>query len=119
MTQQGGWFLPYSLRAGYNWGMSQKYLTVVAQIRSRPGMEEKTREELIKLIAPTRQEEGCIRYDLHFSQSDPAEFLFFEYWTSAEALAKHSESPHLQRFKAQAAELLDGPTRLTLWDPHE
>lgn len=99
--------------------MTEKYLTVVAQIKSRPGMEQRTREELIKLIEPTRLEEGCIRYDLHFSQSDPSEFLFFEYWTNAEALARHSKSDHLTKFKVVAEELLEGPTKITLWDPFE
>lgn len=99
--------------------MTPAYITVVAIIRSLPGKEAQTREELIKLIEPTRHEDGCIRYDLHFSQSDPREFMFFEYWTNAEALARHSESAHLRAFKARATELLDGPSRLTLWDPFE
>lgn len=99
--------------------MPQKPLTVVAHIKARPGKESRTREELIKLIEPTRREDGCIQYDLHFSQSDPTEFLFFEIWSDAAALARHSQSTHLLQFRELGDQLLAEPTRVTLWDPFE
>src|SRR5689334_15311839 len=42
-------------------------LTVVAELVAKPGMEEDLRRELMKIVEPTRNEDGCIQYDLHVS----------------------------------------------------
>ena len=38
----------------------------------------------LKLIDITRAEEGCINYDLHQDNENPAHFLFYENWKSRE-----------------------------------
>ena len=38
--------------------MSNSKVTVIAQVRTRGGMEERVREELMKLVTPTRSEPG-------------------------------------------------------------
>jgi len=87
-------------------------LTVVAEIIARPGCHERLRRELEALIAPTRAEEGCLQYDLHVSTDNPGHFLFFENWTSREALDRHLATPHLQRLGAVLAELAQGEPRI-------
>lgn len=95
--------------------MQVPFITVIARIKARHGKESETRSELLKLVEPTRKEDGCIRYDLHILPHDASEFLFHEHWTSEAALARHSESPHIQSFKARAQELLERPTDITIW----
>jgi quinol monooxygenase YgiN len=46
------------------------------------------------------------------SNDEPGHFIFYETWTSEELLAKHSASAHIQAFRAIAADLTQGPTRL-------
>jgi quinol monooxygenase YgiN len=87
-------------------------LTVVAEMKAKPGMEEGLRLAVLALIEPTRKEEGCIQYDLHVHTKDPGRFVFYENWTSAEHLARHSASPHLTAFGKIAAELLEAPPRI-------
>ncbi len=70
-------------------------LDVVAHIQAAPGEEALVREVLESYVAPTRLEEGCLRYDLFIDNDDPSKFTFLEEWTSAEALHKHSLSAHL------------------------
>ena len=91
-------------------------LTVVAKVRAKPGFEEAVLAELTALVAPTRAEEGCINYDLHRSQTEPAVFLFYENWTTREALDKHSKSPHLTAWGAKQAEMLVHGVEVNLFD---
>jgi quinol monooxygenase YgiN len=95
--------------------MTQK-LTVVARIRALPGNEEKVRAALLALIPPTRQERGCINYDLHQSVDDPALFMFYENWENRHALDLHMKTPHLQSFRENYYELLAEPVELVFWE---
>lgn len=90
-------------------------LTVIASIRAKPGCEASTRELLLGLIGPTRAETGCIKYELHQSEDDPAGFVFYENWTSAAHLDAHAQSAHMQVFRKVAAEILEGPAEITKW----
>ncbi len=90
-------------------------LTVIAHIRAKPGQESRVREILQGLLSPTRAEAGCINYDLHQSQTDPALFVFYENWTSEAHLEAHSRSPHIQSLRKMAGELLAGPIEITKW----
>jgi quinol monooxygenase YgiN len=67
------------------------------------------------LLSPTRAEAGCVNYDLHQSQTDPALFVFYENWTSEAHLDAHSKSPHIQSFRKVAGEILEGPVEITKW----
>jgi quinol monooxygenase YgiN len=95
--------------------MSSKPLTVVAHLRAKPGQEENLRRELLALISTTRQEPGCVNYDLHQGADDAALFLFHENWTSKQHLDAHLNRPHLKTFLAKADLLLSEPPRITLW----
>ncbi len=87
-------------------------LTVVAEIIAKPGQEQRLREELMRLIEPTRAEEGCLQYDLHESTERPGHFLFYETWTSLAALDRHLATPHLERLSALLPELAEGEARI-------
>jgi len=73
-------------------------LTIVADIRAVPEKASLVREELRKLIAPTLAEAGCLQYDLHQDNADPAHFLFFENWESRELWQAHMAAPHLAAY---------------------
>jgi quinol monooxygenase YgiN len=90
-------------------------LTVIAHIRAKPGQESRVREILQGLLSPTRTEAGCINYDLHQSQTDPALFVFYENWASEAHLEAHSKSSHIQSFRKEAGEILAGPIEITKW----
>jgi quinol monooxygenase YgiN len=69
-------------------------LTVVARLLARKDSAEVVKSEFLKLIAPTRGEEGCIEYRLHQDIGDPAVFLFYENWENETCLEKHKETDH-------------------------
>jgi quinol monooxygenase YgiN len=96
--------------------MAAQKVTVVAKIKAKPGLEETVKNELMSLVPPTRQEPGCINYDLHQSPEDQSLFVLYENWVSKEDLDKHLEMPYLNAIKAKADELLAEPLDITLWD---
>lgn len=53
-------------------------LTIVANIIAKPNSVELVKAELLKLIDVTRAEEGCINYELHQDNENPAHFVFYE-----------------------------------------
>ncbi|MGF1864111.1 antibiotic biosynthesis monooxygenase [Enterovibrio norvegicus] len=70
-------------------------LTIVADIVANEDSVEFVKEELLKLIEITRGEEGCLQYDLHQDNDNPAHFLFFENWVSRELWQDHMSGQHL------------------------
>ena len=87
-------------------------LTVVAEMKAKPGKEEELRKAVMALVEPSRKDEGCVQYDLHIHTNDPGRFVFYENWTSAELLAKHAASPHLTAFGELSKDLLAEPARV-------
>jgi quinol monooxygenase YgiN len=72
--------------------MSQ--LTVVAKLVAKKEAVESVRSELLKLIAPTRNEDGCIDYRLHLDNDDPAVFILYENWESVDCFETHKNTGH-------------------------
>lgn len=75
-------------------------LTIVANIVAKDDQIEMVKAELIKLIEKTRQEDGCINYDLHQDNDNPAHFVFYENWASEAALDKHLTTQHIADYTA-------------------
>ena len=75
-------------------------ITVVANIRAKTDRIEFVKEELVKLIDTTLSEEGCINYDLHQNNDNPAHFLFYENWESRELWQAHNVNRHLKDYFA-------------------
>ena len=73
-------------------------LTIVANIRAKADKVELVKAELLKLIDTTRGEDGCVNYDLHQDNENPAHFLFYENWTSRELWQQHMGAPHLAAY---------------------
>src|ERR1017187_251557 len=91
--------------------MNAKSLTVVAQIKAKPGKEGQVRQELLSLVAPSRKDAGCLNYDLHQALDNPALFLFHENWTSKALLDQHLQKPDLQAVLAPGSPFVLRPAR--------
>ena len=77
--------------------MSKK-LTIVARIEANLDQVEFVKSELLKLVAPTLEEAGCIQYDLHQDNENPAVFLFYENWQNRELWQQHMSNTHLAEY---------------------
>ncbi len=75
-------------------------LTIIANIKAKADKIDLVRSELEKLIDVTRAEKGCINYDLHQDNENPAHFLFYENWESRELWQTHIGNAHLAEYMA-------------------
>ncbi|QQS55204.1 MAG: antibiotic biosynthesis monooxygenase [Candidatus Competibacteraceae bacterium] len=73
-------------------------LTIIANIHANPDQIDRVKAELEKLVPITRAEKGCLQYDLHRDNEDPAHFMFFESWESRELWQAHMNAPHLAAY---------------------
>ena len=64
-------------------------LTIVGKIEANADKVDFVKAELLKLIPITLKEAGCIQYDLHQDNDNPAVFLFYENWESRELWQTH------------------------------
>jgi quinol monooxygenase YgiN len=93
-----------------------KTVTVVATFQSKPGKEAELKQALTALVAPTRQEVGCINYDLHQSPEEPGKFLFHENWTSKAHLDAHLQSAHIKALLPRVPELAVAMAEIKIWE---
>jgi len=81
-------------------------IRVVARLRACPETVTALQTVLLSLIEPTRQEPGCLRYELLQNAVDPTDFTFVEEWADETALEAHFTTPHLQAALVQSSALL-------------
>ena len=89
-------------------------VTIVVLLRARAGHEPFLEAELRALVAPTRKEEGCLRYDLHRASDGTGAFLLHEVWASQEHHAAHTKTDHFLRWNARKDALL-ASREATFW----
>jgi quinol monooxygenase YgiN len=109
-----------------------KKITVFARIKVKPARADEVKDFLLKKVLPqTRQEPGCINYDMHegvgtepnnYLQKTPGYFMFYENWRSRQDWDKHMNMPYLQEWSA----LCNGtpgkegvcaePPEVTIWE---
>jgi quinol monooxygenase YgiN len=85
--------------------MSQN-LHILAEFVAKPDQSTALQTLLRGLIAPTRAEAGCIRYDLWQDRDNPVSFVLIEEWTDEPTLERHLATPHLQHALSRFPDLL-------------
>jgi quinol monooxygenase YgiN len=93
-------------RSRANAKLPKDAVTLVVLLRAREGQETILEAELRGMVALTRKEDGCLRYDLHRSVDTPGALLLHEVWESREAHTEHTHSPHFLRWNARKDALL-------------
>ncbi len=79
--------------------MRPQRLTILARVRAKEDKRDFVLEELQKLVAPTRAEEGCINYVLHQDIENDNQFFFVEHWEDHDLWQKHMDNDLLAAFK--------------------
>ncbi len=88
---------------------------VVARVVAIPEKVEQLKLVLFGLIDPSRQESGCIQYELLQNHEDPTDFVFVEEWESEALLNAHLESPHINEADAKLEGLLAAEPDIRLY----
>jgi quinol monooxygenase YgiN len=71
---------------------------VIARWVARTGNEDAVAAAIEKLIEPSRNEPGCLRYIPNRSIADPRVFLLFEEYADEAAYQTHAASEHFARY---------------------
>jgi quinol monooxygenase YgiN len=79
---------------------------IVASVRAIPGGETELKEHITALAWATQMEPGCLRFELHQVEGDPAEFVLVEQFRSAADLAFHKTLPHFKSYIERATPLI-------------
>jgi quinol monooxygenase YgiN len=85
-------------------------VTVVAKLVVKEEALATVKAELLQLIVPTRQENGCLEYRLHQDNNEPRVFIFYENWENMDCLERHIASPHYKNYIAAVDGLIDEKT---------
>ena len=89
--------------------MPSHTLRVVARVLALPNTVEAVKSILKSIVFPTRQEQGCLKYELVQNNDDPTDFTFIEEWESQSLLEKHLASNHIQLASSELEDLVVAP----------
>jgi quinol monooxygenase YgiN len=67
---------------------------------AKEGHEQQLSTLLNAMIIPSRNETGCLLYDIFQYENDPKQFIVIESWADEEALEGHKHSKHYLHYKA-------------------
>lgn len=91
--------------------LSQRLLLIV-EITAREGQDEALVGHLVAMENASRAEPGCREYTMLRSLSNPARFVVYEIWESAEALEAHRHTPHYLAFGPAIFGLVSEPPKV-------
>ena len=84
-------------------------ITVIARAKARKGQEAALEAAIKKIVEPTKEEKGCLKYSIQRSLEDSGLFTTIEEWDSKESADKHMNTPHIQELLTQLPALLAAP----------
>jgi quinol monooxygenase YgiN len=86
---------------------STNEITAVATVQALKGSEEAVADALRKAAMNSRNDEGCIAYEISVDLKDPCIFKIYERWTSEQALRAHIKLEHSQAMFARLKDITD------------
>ena len=88
-------------------------LFIFGRFRARPGSETAVENALRKVVAPTREEAGCLSIHAFRSARDSRLFYIHSRWVNEAAFDFHAGLPHTVRFIEEVQPLIDHPLDVT------
>jgi quinol monooxygenase YgiN len=82
-------------------------LFIFARFHARPSQETDVENALRKVIAPTRQESGCLSIHAFRSIKDARLFYIHSRWVDEAAFDNHVGLPHTVQFVQEVQPLID------------
>jgi len=89
-------------------------IRVVAVVQGKAGTADAIEQVLLRCVAPSRAETGCLLYTPHRDLDRADRFVFFERWTSRAALDHHKDTEHFKTLVRDLTPLLAYPLDVTV-----
>ena len=86
---------------------------VFVRLHAREGEERGVEEALREVAGPTREEAGCLSFEMCRGVRDRRMFYTHSRWADAAAFARHAELGHTVRFLKRVDALLDQGREVT------
>jgi quinol monooxygenase YgiN len=90
---------------------------VVAFLSPKAGREAEVEALARIVVAGSRAEPGCLRYDLWREPGYARRYMINETYVDHDAYLAHRETPHYATFRAAVADLLTEPPAVSLSEP--
>lgn len=91
-------------------------INLTATFHAKAGQESVLQSLLIAMLEPTRNEPGCLRYDLLKDSSNSAIFMFQEQFTDKQAFDEHCQQAHFLNLLDSLEDLLEQEPTITFYD---
>ncbi len=88
-------------------------LTYIAEIRLKPDCFDAAQQAVGKIVAVTRSEEGCDRFDPHPAADGSPTLYIYERWQDRAAFDFHHAQPYTRAVFKSYEDWLAGPVRMT------
>jgi quinol monooxygenase YgiN len=92
---------------------------VIATLTIKPETRATLIDAAKTVMETTRQEKGCLLYDLHESVSDPARLVFVEQWDSMDDLMAHGAAEHMKPWRRVVKDCMAAPTKIEIITPEK
>ena len=82
---------------------------VIVQLHVKADKIEPFLQHTLENARKTRQEPGCLRFDVLKSEADPTRFALHEVYRTPDGLKAHQETEHYKKWRDNVPELLAEP----------
>ena len=93
---------------------ASEHVHVVVHIHLREEAEVRALAVFNSVIAATRGEAACVRYELFRAVEDPQRFVLVEEWRSQAGLDEHLQQPYIKELFGVLPEVLAAPISMTM-----
>ena len=94
-------------------GADETEMDFFARFHARPGNERAVADALLDVLAPSREEPGCVSIHAFRSIHDPRLFYIHSRWKDEAAFEVHAGLSHTVRFIERVEPLIDHPLDTT------
>jgi quinol monooxygenase YgiN len=94
--------------------MNDDKIVLIARLKVKADKVEQARSAALAIVVASRNEAGCINYDIHQSIEDETVFFWHETWANKAAIDEHFATPFFQEFFAVVGEVAAEPPQINL-----
>lgn len=94
--------------------MNDEKIVLMARLKVKADKIEEAKTAALAIVEPSRNEPGCINYDVHQTIDDPTVFLWHETWANQQAIDEHFEMSYFKEFAATVEKIAEIPPQIIL-----
>ncbi len=89
-------------------------IVLMARLNVKKDQVENLKQAALEIVAQSREEAGCVNYDVHQLIDDETVFLWHETWANKAALDEHFAKQYTRDFFARVDEFAEEPPQINL-----